>query len=147
MARPSKYKEALADELCEQLANGKSLLKICEQDGYPSQSMVYRWLDAQPIFREKYARAREQQADHYAAEIIDLADTCREGKKYKETKDGTFVETGDMVERSRLQIDARKWYASKLAPKKYGDKMAVEHDVSDSLADRIAKARQNVTTR
>ena len=59
--------------------------------------------------------------------MIEIADTVREGKKEKtRSKDGVTEERGDMVDRSRLVIDVRKWPVSKLAPKKYGDKVAAE---------------------
>jgi hypothetical protein len=58
-------------------------------------------------------------------------------RKVKETKDGTFKEKGDMVDRSRLQIDARKWILSKLLPKKYGDK--VEHEHSGGVTVNIQR--------
>jgi len=126
MARPSSYTEEIAARICEELAHGKSLVNICIPDDMPSDRTVYRWLDADESFRQRYARAREEQADFYAAQVIELADTCRIGKKITEKADGSEeIVTADMVERSRLQIDARKWYAGKLAPKKYGEKVAV----------------------
>ena len=80
-----------------------------------------------PDFSERYARARERQADFLAAQVVEIADTVREGKKVRiSQKDGTTEEHGDMVDRSRLMMDARKWLASKLAPKKYGDKLQLE---------------------
>lgn len=94
----------------------------------PNVATVIRWL-ANPEYAEfcaQYARAREAQADILADEIIDLADICRQGSKTTKKANGDIeTVTGDMVERSRLQIDARKWYASKLAPKKYSDKLAI----------------------
>lgn len=30
-----------------------------------------------------------------------------------------------MIQRSKLRVDTRKWLASKMAPKKYGDKVAI----------------------
>jgi hypothetical protein len=140
LGRPSLYSHAIAKRICDEMSQGKSLRRICEAEGMPSCSMVYRWLESRESFREQYARAREEQADHYAAEIIELADTCREGTKTKQTKDGTFIETGDMVERSRLQIDARKWYASKVAPKKYGDMKQVEHTGHVTLEQLITSS-------
>jgi hypothetical protein len=83
--------------------------------------------NSQADFRERYARARERQADFLAAQVVEIADTVREGKKVKVSqKDGTTEEHGDQVDRSRLMVDARKWLAAKLAPKKYGDKVAAE---------------------
>jgi hypothetical protein len=123
--RPSTLSQAIADKICLLIADGLSLRTISKKKGFPVNSTIYKWLDANKEFAEQYARARDRQADFYAAQVIELADKCRVGKKTRETKDGTFTETGDMVERSRLQIDARKWYAGKLAPKKYGDKVAL----------------------
>ena len=131
VGRPSEYTEELADRICNEIASGRAVHQFASREGFPSEQTIYRWNRDNKEFSQKYARAREDQADLYAAQIVELADTCREGKKTRETKDGTFVEIGDMVERSRLQIDARKWYASKLAPKKYGDK--IEQNVTGEL--------------
>lgn len=132
MGRPSKYNEEIADSICDQIAVGHSLLKICGDSAFPSERAVYRWLEVHEEFRQRYARARELQADHYAAEIIDLADTSVEARKTKIKADGSEeIEISDAVERTRLRIDARKWYASKLAPKKYGDKVQQEISGAD----------------
>ena len=123
---------------------------------------MFRWLAKYDSFREQYVRAREAQADVYAAEIIDIADHVRIGEKIEKrevgrrcttcgrdvrwlrrwvhSEDGSVlcedgeaekvtedrVTTGDMVERARLQIEARKWAAAKLGPKKYGDHMQID---------------------
>ena len=93
----------------------------------PSKSAVFRWLAANEAFRDQYARARETQADSLFDEIITIADTPVEGVKTKTTSDGkTETTTGDMIEHRRLQVDARKWMAGKLQPKKYGEKISQE---------------------
>lgn len=126
--RPSSYNEIIADSICDELASGRSLIQITADPDYPSEKTVYLWLDRYPEFLQKYARARELQAEHYAAEIIALADTPVEARKVVIKPDGTEeITIGDAVDRTRVQIDARKWYASKLAPKKYGDFKQVEH--------------------
>ena len=89
----------------------------------PTASMVYRWLAEYAEFREKYTRAREVQADTLADQILDIANTPVIGTKTVTKVTGVEVTEGDMIEHRRLQVDARKWYASKLAPKKYGDKI------------------------
>jgi hypothetical protein len=127
MGRPSKYSEALADAICEQIASGRSLLKITDDLDYPSENTVYRWISTIDAFREKYAHARELQAEHYAQEIVDLADCPVEARKVVIKADGSEeITIGDNVERTRVQIDARKWYASKLYPKKYSEKLQQE---------------------
>ncbi|OBU84574.1 hypothetical protein [Chromobacterium subtsugae] len=125
MARPSKYSRAVVERICERLACGHSLTRICRDPKMPSMSMVMRWLDKHTEFREQYARAREIQADTLADEILDIAD---DGQNDTYPIDGTGA-TGvnhDVIARSRLRVDARKWYASKLAPKKYGEMVKQE---------------------
>ncbi len=125
--RPSTYSDVIADAICEQLALGRSLLQISQDPDFPGERTVYQWLEKHEEFAQKYARAREQQADRYAAEIVNLADTPVEARKVVIKPDGSEeITIGDAVERTRLQIDARKWYASKVAPKKYGDKVQQE---------------------
>jgi hypothetical protein len=106
--RPSTYTDDVADEICERLAGGESLLSITGDDDMPSQSMVYRWLDKIPGFREKYAQARVMQAHTLAEQAAQMAS----GKF--ELADPAFA---------RLQLDAIKWTAGKLAPRVYGEKL------------------------
>lgn len=90
----------------------------------PATSTVCLWLAKHQEFSEQYARARDAQADALFDEILDIADTPLVGEKTKVTSDGkTETTTGDMIEHRRLQVDARKWMAGKLRPKKYGDKL------------------------
>lgn len=122
MARPTSYSPELIAEICERLALGESLRAICCEDNMPSQSMVYRWLDQYEAFREQYAHARAKQAEYYADEIVEIADDT--------THDTTVTDNGEQpnsewIARSRLRVDARKWLMSKLAPKKYGEKIDV----------------------
>lgn len=134
MARPSKYTQALADKICDRIAEGESLRTICNSEDMPNKATVLRWLaDEQFLaFRDQYARAREAQADKYAEEIIQIADTPIIGVTTKTGDDGKVETTeGDMIQHRRLQVDARKWYASKLAPKKYGDKIQQEVSGAD----------------
>jgi terminase small subunit-like protein len=128
MARPSEYTEEQAIEICSRIAEGQSLVAICRDDGLPDVRTVYRWLAAREEFCQMYTRAREDQADTLADQIIDIADTPVAGIKTKTDGDGK-VETieGDMIEHRRLQVEARKWIAAKLKPKKYGERVQNEH--------------------
>jgi hypothetical protein len=125
--RPSSCTPALADLICERLANGESLRAICTEAGMPDKATVFRWLAAHDDFRDQYARARETQADSLFDDILTIADTPVIGEKRKTHPDGSVeVMTGDMIDHRRLQVDARKWMAGKLAPKKYGEKITQE---------------------
>lgn len=122
--RPSVYSDKTAAQLCEYIADGKSLRTACAMPGMPSTATVMRWLsDERPEFREQYARAREAQADLLAEQILQIAD---DGTNDSQTDDDGNVRVDqDVIARSRLRVDARKWLASKMAPKKYGDKLAL----------------------
>lgn len=122
--RPSSFTQATADAICERLMEGESLRTVCLSDNMPKATTVFRWLadDRYAAFREQYARAREAQAERMAEEILQIADDGA-NDTYK-TEDGEAV-NHDVVARSRLRVDARKWLASKLAPKKYGEKLAL----------------------
>lgn len=125
--RPSKFTPEVADAICDRIAGGESLRTICEDEGMPGRRTVLDWLSDEGMaeFRAKYVRAREAQADWHAEKIIEIADTPLVGRKTKTVDGKVEVTEGDMIEHRRLQVDARKWYAEKLAPKKYGEKVQV----------------------
>lgn len=128
--RPSDYSDDLADRICARIASGESLLTICKGDDMPARGTVMRWLaeDKHEGFCDKYVRAREAQADFYAEEIIAISDEECTYVKHGDGDELAEVEVAfdaTAVARNRLRVDARKWYASKVAPKKYGDKLAV----------------------
>jgi hypothetical protein len=143
MARYPKmeFNQDIADKLCELLVTSNvGIVKILKENNLPSWWTISKWLNENESFATQYARAREAQADFLAGEITEIADSSLIETKTKETKDGVFEETEDNVNRSRLMVDARKWQASKLAPKKYGDKL----DISGSeLVTSIRIIRDN----
>ena len=131
-SRKTKYTPELADEICERLAAGESLNEICKSDDrFPNETQVRRWAIADlDGFALKYAHARELQADHYFDLIRIRARDCRLGVKTEESVDDKGLTTtktiqADMIERSRLEIDALKWIAARIAPRKYGDRLAL----------------------
>lgn len=138
------FDQAKADAICARLAEGESLNAICKDADMPAESTVRAWaLDDVEGFAAKYARAREIGYEVHADKIIDLADECRVGVKRttKVTGEVELVE-GDMVERSRLQIDARKWMLAKMLPKKYGDK--IEHDHKGGISLTLSSTENNL---
>lgn len=141
MGRPSDYTPEIALAICERLVGKESLRKICLDEDMPSTTSVFRWLEAHESFREQYARAREMQADAFADEMTDIADTPMVGQTKKITEDGVEITEEDMLGHRKLQIDTRKWIASKLKPKKYGEKQQVEHSGTVSLEQLIAGSR------
>lgn len=128
MGRPSEFTQETADAICERIADGESLRSICQSEGMPNRMTVFRWLNdpERAAFRDQYARAREEQAEFYAESIIEIADEESVTVKVGEDEEVSVVLDATAVARNRLRIDARKWYASKVAPKKFGDFKAVE---------------------
>jgi hypothetical protein len=126
---PSTYSQHIATVICIRISEGESLRTILKDDGMPAQSTVYEWLMRHPVFAEQYTRAREEQADTLADEIIAIADEQPEIIAVTDKKTGALIEhklDGAFLQWQKNRIEARKWTAMKLKPKKYGDRVAVE---------------------
>jgi hypothetical protein len=120
---PTTFTQQIADLICEALAEGHSLRSICAADDMPSKSTVFKWLSEQPAFSDQYARAREAQADCLFDDILEIAD---DGRNDKYADDNGHTRTDyDVIARSKLRVDARKWMAAKLRPRVYGEKLAI----------------------
>ena len=126
IGRPTIFKQETANLICMMLSEGMSLRQILKADKVgklPAQSTIYEWLIKFPVFAEQYARAREEQADTNADEILEIAD---EHPPEFTDKDGRTTLDVTYIQWQKNRIEARKWTAAKLRPKKYGDRMAVE---------------------
>ena len=133
------FSEKAASAICERLAEGESLRSICRSEGMPSRAEVFRWLadDANAAFRDQYTRAKEFGIEALADDIQEISDDARNDWMERNGKDDPgWQANGEHIQRSRLRVDSRKWILSKLAPKKYGDKLDLNHSggVSVSLA-------------
>ena len=105
--RPTKYSKKIAIKICQRISSGESVRTICKDKKLPCAATVFFWLldDDKKWFLEQYETARNTQAENMFEELLDIADN----------------DDGD-VQRARLRIDTRKWYLSKVLPKKFGDK-------------------------
>src|ERR1700729_1753803 len=134
IGRPSLFTTELGDEICNRIADGESLRAICDEADIPDKATIFRWLSAEQHkdFCKQYIRAREAQADSLVDDILSIADDARNDwlKRNRENATG-YQENGEVMRPSALRIDARKWLAGKMAPKKYGDKQQVEHSGPD----------------
>lgn len=152
VGRPSIFSQEIADAICSRLANGESLRGICRDEEMPGSTTVFNWLagsdPAFTAFREQYARAREIQADALVDEILEISDDGTNDWMVRENKDGENVGwtlNGEHVQRSRLRVDSRKWFASKVAPKKYGDRVDLTHGGSVGVTVQIVRHGNNPT--
>jgi hypothetical protein len=104
------------------MAQGESLRSICRSDGMPALGSVFRWVADDLRFREQYEAAMAQRAEGLFEEILEIADSSVGDTT---VVDGVSKSNFEVVARSRLRVDARKWMLSKMLPKKYGDKLAI----------------------
>ena len=130
MGRPTKYSPEIAAQLLTRITEGESLRQITRDPDMPGHSTVYEWLLAKPDFADNYARARDEQADTLADEIIAIAD---EPPAEVTDDKGTSRTDNGWVTWQKNRVDARKWVASKLKPKKYGDRQIVAGDKENPL--------------
>ncbi len=144
IGRPCSFTQEVGDKISARLAAGESLRAICRDDGYPDAATVFRWLagsdEALVPFREQYTRAREIQADALVDEILEIADDGTNDymtRKGAEEGQGVEVVNHDHIQRSRLRVDTRKWFASKVMPKKYGERMQLANDPTDPITPVI----------
>jgi len=125
--RPTDYTVELADVICERLANGESMRSVCRDESTPAMTTVFRWLREKDDFRAQYAIATEERAEAFVEDMVDIADNATNDwmKSNGEDNEGYRL-NGESIQRSRLRVDTRKWAASKMKPKKYGDKIQQE---------------------
>ena len=138
MAQKSHYNREDGETICEALADGHSLLSICQAMGIPYRTAM-NWEEDIPEHGANAARARELGCRHMAEEMLEIANTPQLGEVRTIKPDGTVeVREEDMTQHRRLQIETRKWLLSKWATKVYGDKQQVEHSGTLSLESLVA---------
>jgi hypothetical protein len=123
--RPTDYSPELAARICGQIGQGDSLRKVCSADEMPHISTVFLWFHKHPEFIEQYTRAKEQSADAHEDRIAEVGQALLNGE-YDE-------------KRARVALDALKWCASKLKPKKYGDRLDLGNSDDKPLEIHITR--------
>lgn len=127
MGKPNVFSHEIADVILERLSGGESLRSICQDKGMVNRVTVLRWVaDDMQGFAKLYDRAREMQAHSMAEDILDIADDGRNDWMLKNgADDAGWVANGENIQRSKLRYEARRWLASKIFPKQYGDRTEV----------------------
>ena len=144
--RPTKYSNQLAELICMRVAtHPMGLPKICSlYDDMPNESTINDWRWKYPEFSHKYAQAKLKQVELLAEECLHIADNACEDTKID--VNGNEVFNSEYVARSRLRIDTRKWLASKLLPKQYGDRLVLEQktEENDKLREELLQLRKEL---
>ena len=131
--RPSKYTDEIVEEICRRVAKGESLRQIGMVEGLPCTETIREWTHSNKDFTARYAHAKALMVDHFEEEIREIAHDGRndwEVIESERTGQERIVLNAEAVQRSRLRVDTLKWLMSKLAPKKYGDKIEVDNKVT-----------------
>ena len=129
-ARHIPMTDSVFDILLERLTQGESLIKICRESGMPNWNAIWRYMARNPQAQERYAVARAAQAHIIAQEALDEA----------------IKGSGDPA-RDRLAFDARRWYASKVAPRSFGDRVDHKIDVSDGYIEALRLVNKRLKMR
>lgn len=125
--RPATYTVELADIVCSRLAAGESMCSISKDEDMPAKTTLFKWIREIEEFTHQYARAKEESADALVEDMLDIADNQVSQPVLVDgvpmVIDGQLVQVVDAVSvnHARLRVDTRKWAASKLQPRKYGD--------------------------
>jgi len=144
IGRPTTYTKETAALICEGLSEGLSLRTVCKQEGMPALSTIFLWLREHKEFSEQYAIAKEESADAMVEDMLDIADNqvdqplLVDGIPFE--MDGKLIMVKDAVSvnHAKLRVDTRKWAASKLKPKKYGERIQQEITGKDGGAIEVA---------
>ena len=128
MGRPTLYSDEMVEYICMRVATSEmGLPRLCKKhDDMPDEETIRRWLYTYPNFRGKYAQAKVQQAELLAEQIVEISDESNRDMKINEN--GYETIDGEVVARSRLRVDTRKWLASKLIPRLYGNIKEIEDE-------------------
>ena len=120
--RPAEFTDEIFDAICDRMANGQGLRKICDDPEMPSRQTFLRWMEKDTGRQAKYTAAREALMDWYAEEILEIAwDSSKDTIPATKTKPARC--DNEWVQRSRLKVDTLKFLMAKLHPKRYGDRL------------------------
>ena len=138
MAGPTKYNDDIVEEICNGVANGKSGIKVCRDVGIDYVTL-HNWLNRYPDFMAKYLVAKEKCAEYYADEVLEISEEAP--NLIANEFGGSRIDSG-WVQNQKLKIEARKWSAGVLKPKRFAPKNVVEGEinVNHKLSSRLESA-------
>lgn len=114
--------DAIVSEICERLAEGESLVKICRDQHMPSRRTVVKWQEDNAEFRAECARAREMNAEREFEDMADIERDVLAGKVDPQA--------------AKVAISSKQWRLPKLASK-YKDVQRIEGDMTLSLVSIV----------
>jgi len=143
----SLYTPALADEIVSRIAKGEPLRQICRDAHMPSWDAVYDWEKKYPDLQQRIAGARERGEEAIAQECMEIADSATNDWMETHGQDDVgYRLNGEHIQRSKLRIDTRLKLLAKWNPRKWGEKVDLNHGVQpeNPLATLLQNLAGNV---
>lgn len=131
-----------ADLIMQRIREGVYLREIAKELGCTAGAISH-WIAEDTALAERYVAAKQIQLEVVADQLTEIADDSRNDyvQRLSENGEVEYVVDQEHINRARLRVDTRKWILARLMPRKYGDRVAVEHDVADDFADKLTRAR------
>lgn len=124
LPRKARLTKEQFSEICEQIADGMSLTRICNENAkYPSWKTVLRHVQDTDEAYQEYRKARALQAEVLRDQIIDIIEM-----PLPEDPKLAMAE----VQRRRLEVDQKDKYVRQLAP------LGVRNKVEDSADSKVS---------
>ena len=127
MAYSAQEKDKIVTQICDLVASGLSLRKAIKEANTISRKVFNDWIEADPNKSDQYARAVEERTE---LKFDSIEQDYMEQPAINPT---TGSIDNAWVALQRLKIDAKKWELSKMLPKKYGDKLDLNNNISGSV--------------
>ncbi len=133
MGRPSDFTQEKLDRICDRLALGEPMAVICRDDDMPTDRTVRNWMERIDGVSSAIARAREVGFDAIATECLEIADETSNDTKWGGENGETRQANSEWISRSKLRVETRLKLLAKWDPKRYGERMELEHSGSMSI--------------
>lgn len=140
MGRPSKYTEELAQKICDLIREGKSERQICKMPNMPTAMTLRRWKEGNPDFCAQSARAREESAEKFNDELLDLQVELNDQLQTRLSTGEDFPKGAVEAYKVLMQEKARQ--AAWRDDSRYGNRKTVKVDATDDakgMAEVYAK--------
>jgi len=141
--------EKVFDSIIREIEYGLSVREILRREETPSQRTFFKWLNLDDEKVIRYNQAMKLRAHNLFEEILEIAD--KQDKDMYIDRDGNERIDHNVVNRSKLQVDARKWVVGRMDPTKYGDKMDFTTNQKDLnipilTIDPLSQVEDNTTS-
>ena len=120
------HRQTQLNKIFKYMSEGQSLRKACSQEDVQTTTKSFlEWLASSQDFSIQYARAIEERGLFLFEECLTISD-AKDQDMYFIDKNGNERIDNGKVTWLRDQVNTRKWFLSKLLPKKYADKLLLD---------------------